>query len=508
MSSGNTQIAKNAAFLYFRKGIAILIGLYSARLLLKELGDADYGLYGLVGSVVIMFNALRYLFTDSVQRYINVAKGSGNGEKISEIFSVGVNVHILLAIILVVALETGGSFLVAKLNVGEVSKWEVQTLFQLSIFTTVITLLTVPYDAVIIANERFNAFAYLSILDIALRFSSVLILFVIPSYKVIWYAIMLFIVALLVRIVNMIYCKHEFKDEVKYIGLKNKALTLEMVKFAGWNFLGNIGYWVAMSGTDLILNRFGGLLINASRSIANQIFSNFQQFIGDLNTSFRPRSMILYSEGKLDDYYKLSFLNTRSNFMICSVLSLTFIAFAHPILKIWLGTVPEYAVVFSQIILLYSIIRSLRGPLDIFFKVTGKLKYFQISECIITLSNLPISWVILSLGAPLYSVFIIMTILEIFNYISMVFIATHFYGFRGADYLRSVVSRIIVVSLLLVATYSIFSRISEISQNIFVEIILCILVFFTLALGEIAILFTSQEKKNIMQFIKQIANKK
>lgn len=504
MTSNTSQIAKNAVFLYFRKGISILIGLYAARLLLRELGDADYGLYGVVGSIVIMFNALRYLFADSVQRYINVAKGEGNNNKVSEIFSVGVNVHILLSIIVIIAVEIGGIFLVPKLNVGNVPAWQVQTLFQFSILTSVVTIMTVPYDAVIIANEKFNAYAYLSIIDILLRLGAVVALIAIPHNKVIWYAALILAVALGVRLLNMAYCKRAFKEEVKYIGLKNKALTIEMAKFSGWIFFGNFGYWVTMSGTDLILNRFGGLIINASRSIANQIFTNFQSFIGDLNTSFRPRCMILYSEGEMDEYYKLAFMNSRTNFLICSTLGLTFITFANFFLRIWLGNVPEYAAIFCQTILLYSIVRSLRGPFDIFFKVAGKLKYFQISECIITLLNLPISWIALAKGAPLYSVFVIMTILEIINFCAMLLISTKLYGFRGKEYIKKVGSRILLTSLILTSLYAFaFAPIADNNHNIWVNLFLCLALIVVILVIQAFTLLNSGERNKVFKLIQK-----
>lgn len=502
MSANKQQIAKNAIYLYIRKGISIIIGLYTARLLLQRLGFDDYGLYGVVGSIVVMFNALRYIFTDSVQRYINVAKSNSDDYSVSEIFSIGINVHILLSIIFIIIVEVGGQFILYNLDYGQTPYWEVQILFQFSIFTAVTTFLTVPYDALIIANEKFNAYALLSIVDIVLRLIAVIVLSVFQSYRVLWYALIIFIVSIIVRVINVRYCKYKFKSEANYRRETRRELTIEMTKFAGWNFMGNFGYWVTFSGTDFILNHFGGLAINAARGITNQVFSNFQQFIGDLNTSFRPRSMMLYSEGNHDEYYNLMFLNTRVNFFICSILGISFIIFANIILKIWLSIVPPHTVIFCQIILLYSIVRSLRGPIDIYFKVKGNLKYYQLTEFFITVLNIPISWIALSNGAPLYSVFLIMAILECFNFISITCIATIFCDFRGLEYFNRVGSRILIMLIIVLAiSWFTHNPVLDLSSDGLLILIQGIVPVITLIFLEFFVLFDSSERNRLISIL-------
>ncbi|MDE7473281.1 MAG: MATE family efflux transporter [Muribaculaceae bacterium] len=467
------------------------------------MGMDDFGLFGVVGSVVLMFYALRYVFTDSVQRYINVAKGKGRPEEVSEIFSTGINVHILLSIAFIIIVEIGGLIILPHLNIGNVPIWEVQTLFQLSLFTAVVSLLTIPFDALIIANEKFNAYAVFSIIDVSLRFLAVILLATVPEWRVIWYSIFLFIVAIIVRYVNAIYCKRTFKNEAIYKRNTRSELLIEMSKFAGWNFLGNIGYWLVYSGTDFILNHFGGLVVNAARSITNQVFSNFQQFVGDLNTSFRPRSMQLFSEGKMSEFYTLFFLNTKVNFIICSVLTFAFSAFANPILKLWLGDVPPYTAIFCQTILLYSVIRSLRGPVDIFFKVNGDLKLYQIVECSITLLNLPLGWLALHLGAPLYSIFVIMALLEIINFISILSIATYKFRFDGKLYIIVVGYRILILIPILTILYHKLHRFIDNSSSLLYNVTLFSITVIVLVVFEMYIMFTRNERKRILSlFIK------
>ena len=497
--SSHIQIAKNAIYLYLRKGFSIMIGLYSSRLLLQRLGMDDFGLFGVVGSVVTMFYALRYVFTDSVQRYINVAKGKGQPDEVSEIFSTGINVHIMLSVAFIILVEIGGLIILPRLNIGDVPVWEVQTLFQLSLFTAVVSLLTIPFDALIIANEKFNAYAVLSMIDVSLRLLAVILLAIVPEWKVVWYSLFLFIVAIFVRYINAVYCKQTFKNEAIYRRNTRKELLIDMSKFAGWNFLGNIGYWMVYSGSDFILNHFGGLVVNAARSITNQVFSNFQQFVGDLNTSFRPRSMQLFSEGKMSEYYTLFFLNTKVNFIICSVLTFAFSAFANPILKLWLGDVPPYTAVFCQTILLYSVIRSLRGPVDIFFKVNGDLKLYQIVECSITLLNIPLGWLALHLGAPLYGIFVLMALLEIINFVTILSIASFRFRFNGKLYLKVAGYRILIQLPILAIAYNMFTTIlSNHTLSLLHNIVLFIVTICVIGFFEILAMFNKDERRRIL----------
>lgn len=491
------RIAKNAIFLYARKGFSILVGLYTSRLLLERLGFDDFGLYGVVGSVVVMFNALRYIFSDSIQRYINIAKGEQNNSKIAEIFSIGINIHILLSIIFIIVVEIGGFFILPHLNTGHAPNWVIQIIFQASLFSAIVTLMTVPYDALIIANEHFKAYAVFSIIDVILRLVLVIALVLFTSWRVVWYAVFTFAILLFIRSINAYYCKKHFHEESAYTMVRNKALTLEIAKFAGWNFIGNLGYWLTFSGLDLVLNHFGGLVINAARNIANQVFYNFQQFIGDLNTSFRPRSMMLYSNGEIKSYYNLMFLNTKTNFFICSVLCFIFILFTPEILKIWLSNVPEDTTIFCQIILLYSLIRSLRGPIDIYYKTIGQLKYYQVIECVLTVLNLPFSYLALKNGFPLYSVFIIMAGIETVNYITMVILASAKFGFKGYIFFKDVLYRIIIGLVLGYALFYILYYLKNQTNSIVVISILLLISIVVISSLELFVLFNYSERAKL-----------
>lgn len=233
-SSSNKTIAKNTIYLYLRKLLTIAINIYASRLLLQTLGIDDFGLYGLVGSVIVMFSSLRGLFSSSIQRYINTAKGDDSADRVNEIFNIGVKIHIFISIIFLIAVEIGGFVMIPNLNIPAGSQTAALWILQFSILSSIASIMTVPYDAVIIANERFNAYAVLSVVESVLKLGIILLLVALPFNRVVTYSCLLFLVQLLLRFANAAYCRMHFREEVKIRNVKNPKLLKEMSSFAGF----------------------------------------------------------------------------------------------------------------------------------------------------------------------------------------------------------------------------------------------------------------------------------
>lgn len=211
-----------------------------------------------------------------------------------------------------------------------------------------------------------------------------------------------------------------------------------MTKFAGWQFFGNLGYTLTNNGINFIINIVGGVVVNAARTIAYQIMQAVYQFIGDINVSFQPQAMMTYAKNQKEDFLRLLILNSKATISIALIFSFPIIMLTSQILKFWLGEVPEYTVSFVQSILLYMVIRSLHGPIDMAFKCYGNLKRYQLTECVILLSNLPIVWCVLKLGMPYYSAFLIMGIIELIDLLTIIGIARKQFGFNIREYARAV----------------------------------------------------------------------
>lgn len=440
-SKANKSIAKNTFYLYGRKLFTLIIALYTSRVLLQQLGIADFGIYGLVGSVVAIFSALRSIFSSSIQRFINIAKGNSNYGNVRDIFSIGIKIHRWIAIAFIIIVEIGGSIMMIYLDIPGDKFIEAYVVLQLSLLTAVVSILTVPYDALIIANEKFNAFALFSIVDYTLRLVIVFMLSFSTDCKLMFYALLLCIEAVIVRYLNIIYCKKTFGEESRYHKTHNPDLLKQMTRFAGWQFLGNTAYTVTNNGINFVLNIMGGVAANAARTVAYQAMSAVSQFIGDLSLSFQPRTMMLYAQGDMAGFLRLIYLNSKANFAMTVILAFPLFVLTEPIVRLWLGEIPPYSISFIRAIMIYLVFRSFHTPIDLYFKSFGDLKKYQIVELCCLSMSLPLSWLLTHLGFPLYTVFLAMAICEAVNLVTLLILARIQYGFSIREYCKIIVLR-------------------------------------------------------------------
>ncbi len=503
MPQDNKKIAINTLFLYLRKAISLVISLYTSRIVLEMLGVTEFGIYGLVGSIVAIFSVLRGLFASSIQRYINISKGSDSEGDVGKIFSIGLKIHLWISVCFFVVVEIAGWLLIPYLNIPTGNYSVAQWVLLFSILSAVITILTVPYDALIIANEKFKAYAVISLVEYVLRLGIVFLLVFSPFSRVAFYSIMVFVVSLIVRVINTIYCHRKFGDEAKYRNVSDRGLFIEMTRFAGWQFFGNLGYTVTNNGVNFIINIFGGVAVNAARTIAYQVMQSVQQFIGDINVSFQPQSMMLFAKHQKDDFLRLLILNSKATISIAVILSFPILMLTSPILHLWLGAVPDYTVSFVQCILLYLVIRSVHGPIDLLFKCDGRLKRYQLTECFIMTANLPITWLGLKLGLPYYSAFIIMGAVELINAIAILFIAKKQLEFNVAYYSRKVIWPSVGACIFLTSLFAI-SRIYDIINDSVSIPCLIVALFVLVCIASLTVLmfiFNSSERIKLKKLI-------
>ncbi len=434
VSTANKAIAKNTFFLYARKLFTLIVALYTSRVLLQQLGITDFGIYGLVGSVVAMFSALRTVFSSSIQRYISIAKGSDHREDVNAIFSIGVKIHRWIALLFFIIVEVGGIIMMQYLDIPEGKYFAAYIVLQFSLLTAVVTILTVPYDALIIANEKFNAFAVFSIIDYSLRLIIVFMLALSADNRLVIYAALLLAVTIIIRYINVIYCRKTFGEECRYHNMHRPDLLKQMTGFAGWQFLGNTAFTVTNNGINFVLNVMGGVAVNAARTLAYQAMSAISQFIGDLSLSFQPRTMMLYAQGDITGFLRLIYINSRANFAVAAVLTFPVVILAEPIIHIWLGEIPPYTIGFVRAIMVYLLLRSLHAPIDLYFKSYGNLRAYQITELCLLSMSLPLSWMMLHFSCPFYTVFLAMALCELLNLTAMLILAKRQHGFSIRQY--------------------------------------------------------------------------
>lgn len=493
------RVAKNTIIMFIRMMVLMIIGFLTSRWLLNQLGVEDFGIYSVVGSVTSTFVALKSLFSESVQRFLNYYKGKADEQTQKDVFSISLVIHIALAVLFVIVLEVVGIWLINNKLVFPIEKYDtVIFVFQMTVIASVFSILCIPFDALIIANERMGFFALISIIDGFFRLGVVLALPFIPYESLKAYSFLLIFIPVFTLLFSILYCRKfpEFSFNKSF----KTGLFKEIASLSGWNFFGNISFSLLHEGINFTLNVFGGLIYNAARSIAYQVKNMAVQFSN--NTLIAVRPMVMQSAA-LDDN------NSSLHNYIIEVSRISFIIMIIPItvietycpnlLDIWLVDVPDNAVLFTRIVLLSVLFRSLHEPLNMLYMSVGKIKRMMIIEVTIMLTSLLAIYLVLSNGAPLWFSFVILAIVEIIIVIVLIFNASKEVGFPWKKYVRNVVFPMTIIFLLMGLLVLLFSMVS--TKSIWATLALCGLVA---GLSTIIIYFflSKREKQLIRSLIK------
>lgn len=357
------RIAKNTLLLYVRMLFLMVISLYTSRVILNALGVNDFGIYNVVGGVVAMFSILSGSLSSAISRFITFELGKGDEENLKKVFSASVTIQLVLSAIIVVLIEAVGVwFLNAKMSIPANRIYAANWVLQFSVITFVINLISVPYNSTIIAHERMSAFAYISILEGVGKLAIAFLIMVSPIDRLIFYAILMCAIAVTIRFVYGYYCKKHFV-ECNYHFRWDKKLLKNMFGFAGWNFIGASSALLRDQGGNIILNLFFGPTVNAARGIANQVNNAITGFVTNFMTALNPQITKSYASGDRDYMMSLIFQGARLSYYMLLFLSLPVLVNTHYILVIWLKLIPEHAVTFVQLILIFALSESISNPL-------------------------------------------------------------------------------------------------------------------------------------------------
>lgn len=446
-SNNNKRIAKNTLLLYFRMLFMMVVSLYTSRVILNALGVEDFGIYNVVGGVVAMFSVISGSLSAAISRFITYELGNGDQSKLNKIFSASVTIQLLLSLIIVVLIESVGVwFLNAKMTIPEDRITAANWVLQFSIITFVINLISVPYNAAIIAHEKMSAFAYISILEAVGKLVIAFLIMVSPMDKLIFYAILMCVVAVVVRLTYGYYCKKHFV-ECTYSFHWDKDILKQMFEFAGWNFIGAASSVLRDQGGNIVINIFYGPTVNAARGIAIQVNSAVTGFVTNFIMALNPQITKSYASGDREYMMTLIYQGARLSFYMLLLLSLPILVNTHYILVIWLKLVPEHAVLFVQLVLIFAMSESISNPLITAMLATGKIRNYQIVVGGLQMMNLPISYMCLRLGFMPESVFVVAIV------VSQCCLAARLYMLRGLIglsfhmYLKKVYFNVIMVTV-------------------------------------------------------------
>lgn len=446
-SANNQRIAKNTLMLYIRMLFTMGVSLFTSRVILQTLGVEDYGVYSVVGGIIAMFSFINGGMVSATQRFLTFEIGKGNMLQLKKVFSTSLQIHAIIALIIVLLGETVGLwFLYEKLVIPESRMTAAFWVYQCSIVASMVSIMSVPYNADIIAHEKMSAFAYISVLEVVLKLAIVYALYITPWDKLISYAVLILSVQLLIRFVYARYCSKHF-EESHYHHHIDKPLFKEMLSFAGWSFWGNLASILYTQGLNMMLNVFFGPIVNAARGIAVQVQVAVTQFVSNFQMALNPQITKNYATGQLSQMHTLMFRSARFSFFLLFFLTLPILLETEYILTLWLKTVPTDAVVFTRWMIGISLIHSIANPCVVANQATGKVKVYQAVVGGILLMILPISYVVLKLGAPAYSVFIVHFCIELVAQLARILMLRKLIDLPMRVYVRHIYAPVIVVVL-------------------------------------------------------------
>lgn len=382
------------------------VGLYTSRLVLQTLGVEDYGIYGLVGGIVTMFAFLNSAMSSATQRYLSFDIGKGDSIKLKQTFNATLNIHILIAGIIFILAETIGLWFVNyKLNIPAERMVAANWVYQFSIFTFILGVIQVPYNALLIAREHMNVYAYMSIIEVVLKLVIVLILVKFGEDKLILYALLTFAVSFIIRTLYKIYCKKHFK-EATYQFYYDKAYYKELLSYSGWNLFGNIAAIARGQGSNILLNLFFGPIANAAYSITLMVQGIIGTFVSNFQTALNPQITKNYAKGDVEASLNLMFKSSKFSYFAMFILVVPFLYNIDYVMHLWLGNIPPYATQFIQLALIYSLIETISNPLMTGLQATGKISKYQMIVGGLIFLNLPFVWVIFKLTNTSYYMYI------------------------------------------------------------------------------------------------------
>lgn len=459
MSSNSNRLAKNTLLLYVRTIVTLLISLFTSRVILQSLGVEDFGIYNVVGGFVSMFSVVSSSLTATTQRFLTYELGKTENSNVGNVYNISMSIHIYLAIILFVLFEVVGvPILNNVLNISPERMSAANWVFQLSVLSFLINILATPLMALVIANERMNVFAYISLLSAFLKLAVAYAIYISSIDKLILYSCLLFAIAMLERVIYGMYSTRSFKY-INFKLVRDRSQFKEIFKFAGMNFIGVFASILCNQGINVLLNIFFGVVVNAARAVAIQVQSAVERFTSDFMTALDPQITKEYASGNIEKSLQLGSLGSKFSFFLMLLMSSVFIVRVDYVLGLWLGDVPEYTVDLVRLTICMSLLNLLSHPLVTIILANGNLTTFTFWIGGIRLMMIPAVFVALKLGATPQMAYSIVIFFEFAALITRLIIVNKMVGGNFFKmFLSNVLSRaafvfVVTIGILLYVNY-------------------------------------------------------
>ena len=435
----NKLIFKNTVFLYLRMFIVMFVGLFTSRIVLQTLGIEDYGIYNIVGGIVVLFSFINNALRNATQRYISYEIGKNEEGNWQKVLNVGISCHICIAIVLLILAETIGLwFLETQLNIPDDRMNAARVVYQFTILTFIIQIFQVPYNATIISHEKMSFYAYVSIIESVLKLAVAYAIVVSCKDKLIVYSAALALVSLILLCLYIYYCRVKLHS-CRYKFERDKEVFKSLMNFSGYSMFNGAANLFSYQGSNLFINIFKGVAANAAFGVASQVSSIIYSFVSNFQSAFQPQIVKLYASKETVSLNTL--LNRASiiSYYLLLIIAIPFCLEADYVLHLWLGVVPEYSVSFCILLLLFYLIEAISAPLWMLIYATGRIKFYTIWSAVLVILNLPISWGLLTLGYPIYIVFVVRVGINILVSVARLFHLGILEKFDVKSYIKQVI---------------------------------------------------------------------
>ena len=500
-SVNNKRILKNTLFLYFRMIVVMAVNLYTVRVVLHQLGVVDYGIYNVVGGVVSMFSFINSTLTTSSQRYFSIELAKGDEVKLNQWFCLNITTFSIFILAFLIISETIGLWFVnTQMVIPEERMFAVNVVYQLSICTFCIHFFSIPYHALIIAHEKMSAFAYISIVEVLLKLCIALLLAVILWDKLIVYGILMFLVSCGITGAYIVYNIRHFRES-KYHLYWNRKEMKDLLSFSGWHFFGTFSTVIRSQGINILLNMFFNPAINAARAIAFQIYHAVSQLSANFIVAVKPQIYKSYAKGNYDELYRLIIRSSTICSFLVSVLIFPILIDTNFVLGLWLKNVPDYAVVFTQLVLINGLIDAVNGPLSAAALSTGKIRNYELLVATTILLNLPLSYIALKLGAEPTATMIVSIVISILTTYARAYMVYKMVGLPLSRCTIMFLKLIFASSLTCVIMY--FSVYNDSDMSLLKFILYTIFVVIMLSATYLIFVFDRNDVKYAYNFIKK-----
>lgn len=500
--TSNRRIAKNTLMLYLRMLFAMLVGLYTSRVVLATLGVEDYGIYGVVGGIVAMMGFLNASMAGATSRFLTFELGRGNHERLAMIFSSALIIHVGIALVVLVVAETAGLwFLSNKLVIPESRMSAAHWVYQLSIASAMLGITQVPYNATIIAHEKMDVYAYVEILNVTLKLLIVYLLTIGHFDKLILYAWLMFGVSLFIMMLYRIYSIRHF-EEARFHWIWDKTYFKPLLSFSGWSIYGDMSYSIRQQGANFLINMFFGAAINGASMLASTVQGLLMTFSSNIITAFKPPIIKNYAVGDVQQMSVLMKFAVKIAQFLLIAISIPVLLKTEYVLKLWLGTVPVGAVVMTQLCLLINIFASLNAVLIIAVVATGRIQFMSFINGTSYLLCIPAMYVLLKLGFSYVACYwVVVVVSASFCVVNLLVIKHNIDQFRLTEF---TFRTILPVYLVAIATFIIMKMtIASFADNLISFFLLCFASALLLALFFGLVVLTKHEKSMLALLIRQ-----